>query len=233
MKRNGFTLIELLVVIAIIAILAAILFPVFARARAKAQQSNCLSNVKQITLGFLMYTSDNNEKYPIQVSANPYDSYQVWIDPYIKNMQIWRCPSDATTGMQPDDLTQVPAYYRRSYAANGNLVVGGTTPVATSAVISVAQCILLGEAPQVKYDPSTVASGGTYDWCITNQSGTKNYWRNDDAWYEAITRHNNGANLGFCDGHAKWAQLNAVPRTDSGNVWNGQTFGIWWDKNAS
>lgn len=64
MTRRGFTLIELLVVIAIIAILAAILFPVFARARAKALQNNCLSNVKQLTLGIIMYASDYDEKFP-------------------------------------------------------------------------------------------------------------------------------------------------------------------------
>ena len=64
--RRGFTLIELLVVIAIIAILAAILFPVFARAREKARQSSCLSNVKQLTLGILMYADDYDEKFPVQ-----------------------------------------------------------------------------------------------------------------------------------------------------------------------
>ena len=64
--RHGFTLIELLVVIAIIAILAAILFPVFARARAKAKQSSCLNNVKQLSLGYQMYMSDYDEKFPPQ-----------------------------------------------------------------------------------------------------------------------------------------------------------------------
>src|SRR3990170_2570672 len=101
MKRTGFTLIELLVVIAIIAILAAILFPVFARARAKAQQNNCLSNTKQLALAFLMYCSDNDDKYP----GPGWDgtgccwlctpaSTGLWaavIYPYIKNSQIYVC----------------------------------------------------------------------------------------------------------------------------------------------
>jgi prepilin-type N-terminal cleavage/methylation domain-containing protein len=67
--RRGFTLIELLVVIAIIAILAAILFPVFARARAKAQQNNCLANIKELGLGVLMYCSDYDDHYPIAYCA--------------------------------------------------------------------------------------------------------------------------------------------------------------------
>jgi prepilin-type N-terminal cleavage/methylation domain-containing protein len=69
MRRTGFTLIELLVVIAIIAILAAILFPVFARARARALQNTCLSNTKQITLGLMMYCSDNDQRFPIQYAS--------------------------------------------------------------------------------------------------------------------------------------------------------------------
>jgi len=68
-KAHGFTLIELLVVIAIIAILAAILFPVFARARAKAQQNNCLSNIKQLALGTLMYVSDYDDRFPFAWST--------------------------------------------------------------------------------------------------------------------------------------------------------------------
>jgi prepilin-type N-terminal cleavage/methylation domain-containing protein len=105
-KRRGFTLIELLVVIAIIAILAAILFPVFARAREKARQASCQSNEKQIALAVLMYAQDYDEMLIPQwipdLSANP--PYQCWPDvvaPYIKNSQVFLCPSnkDAPGGM--------------------------------------------------------------------------------------------------------------------------------------
>ncbi|MGC8669009.1 MAG: prepilin-type N-terminal cleavage/methylation domain-containing protein [Chthonomonadales bacterium] len=105
-KHKGFTLIELLVVIAIIAILAAILFPVFAQARAAARTSSCLSNVKQLTLGALMYVQDYDEVFWAWNwgyycnGANqglPRDSSAFWapaIYPYVKNTGIYRCPED-------------------------------------------------------------------------------------------------------------------------------------------
>ena len=93
--RRGFTLIELLVVIAIIAILAAILFPVFAKAREKARQSSCLSNVKQLALAVMSYTQDYDEMLPASYKYNsPGATY--WSEtilPYIKNSQIFKCPS--------------------------------------------------------------------------------------------------------------------------------------------
>src|SRR6266542_2865473 len=86
-KRHGFTLIELLVVIAIIAILAAILFPVFAQARAKARQATCLSNLKQLGTAFMMYAQDYDETYPMSNYGLPSGvnrSWQYLIDPYVK-----------------------------------------------------------------------------------------------------------------------------------------------------
>src|SRR5260221_10572497 len=96
-QKRAFTLIELLVVIAIIAILAAILFPVFAQAREKARGVSCLSNIKQITLAFQMYLQDYDEvMVPHRVAATE-DGYRMrWpklCNPYIKNWQIFRCPS--------------------------------------------------------------------------------------------------------------------------------------------
>ncbi len=102
--RSGFTLIELLVVIAIIAILAAILFPVFAQAREKARQISCLSNLKQIGLAFLMYTQDYDETFPSTTQANggcaPLSDWwgagggwTTWVNPYIKAGGLYHCPS--------------------------------------------------------------------------------------------------------------------------------------------
>jgi prepilin-type N-terminal cleavage/methylation domain-containing protein len=111
MKRTGFTLIELLVVIAIIAILAAILFPVFARAREKARMTSCLSNLKQIGLGLMMYVQDYDETWPSMRVFPPYTTdYNTspwWcreyyggiptlLQPYVKNHQLFWCSSDST-----------------------------------------------------------------------------------------------------------------------------------------
>lgn len=101
--RRGFTLIELLVVIAIIAILAAILFPVFARARSKARQASCQSNLKQLALGMLMYCQDYDGKFPISTppcvagDGNNGLTSPWWmlIMPYVKNEQLFACPSYA------------------------------------------------------------------------------------------------------------------------------------------
>ncbi len=91
MKRNrtGFTLIELLVVIAIIAILAAILFPVFAQARESARKTQCLSNMRQIGTAIAQYTQEYDERYP----SCDFGAYLVLVQPFIKNFDVWRCPS--------------------------------------------------------------------------------------------------------------------------------------------
>jgi len=135
-KQSGFTLIELLVVIAIIAILAAILFPVFAQAREKARATSCLSNMKQIGLGIMMYTQDYDEMYPLYVGSycagarvtNPLDPndtpggstgigrrpmWQYLIYPYLKSWGIYSCPSDKP---QPKNL--VAAFHNISYGYN-------------------------------------------------------------------------------------------------------------------
>ncbi len=98
-RNPGFTLIELLVVIAIIAILAAILFPVFAQARAQARKASCTSNFRQQALGIMMYIQDYDLRYPINSYSNSYDANddQMWsniVQPYLKNYQIFACPSD-------------------------------------------------------------------------------------------------------------------------------------------
>lgn len=129
----AFTLIELLVVIAIIAILAAILFPVFAQAREKARQTSCLSNIKQLNLSLLMYTQDYDETFPIHglfdfdnqfngTAAGP----QGWlrkVAPYIKNLQVTWCPSDSGPTVSYDRIQGVPWGPMTSYA--GNAMMGG------------------------------------------------------------------------------------------------------------
>jgi prepilin-type N-terminal cleavage/methylation domain-containing protein len=101
MTRRGFTLIELLVVIAIIAILAAILFPVFARAREKARQASCGSNVKQIALGVLMYVQDYDEMFSnLGWCTTPRLYWWDNVMPYVKNSQLFLCPSASSASNQ-------------------------------------------------------------------------------------------------------------------------------------
>lgn len=125
--RKGFTLIELLVVIAIIAILAAILFPVFAQAREKARQASCLSNQKQLGLAIIQYVQDYDETYPIGAqadSSNP-DAIFTWVigqtwmrnvEPYVKSTAVYRCPSDPGADLSVALLPLGPSI---TYAANG------------------------------------------------------------------------------------------------------------------
>ena len=116
--RKGFTLIELLVVIAIIAILAAILFPVFAKAREKARQSSCNSNVKQIMTAILSYAQDYDETLPRGYyyippgGTNDWLSWAQFIYPYIKNQQLFTCPS-----------------YRAGVFVNANLGTGALSSI--------------------------------------------------------------------------------------------------------
>jgi prepilin-type N-terminal cleavage/methylation domain-containing protein/prepilin-type processing-associated H-X9-DG protein len=120
-SRTGFTLIELLVVIAIIAILAAILFPVFAKAREKARQISCASNLRQIGIGLIQYVQDNDENYPTGAQNCPLG--QGWggrVYPYVKSTAVFKCPDDSTT-LPPGNS------YTISYAANFNFLRTDTT----------------------------------------------------------------------------------------------------------
>lgn len=121
--RRGFTLIELLVVIAIIAILAAILFPVFAQAREKARQTSCLSNMKQLGLAMIMYTQDYDEAFvgtPLW-QLNP--SWPQRIEPYLKNIGVLRCPSDS--GTSSEGGTNFHSFFNLWISYGANCLAGG------------------------------------------------------------------------------------------------------------
>ncbi|MDR3707578.1 MAG: DUF1559 domain-containing protein [Capsulimonadaceae bacterium] len=147
--RAAFTLIELLIVIAIIAILAAILFPVFATAREKARQSSCASNLKQISLGMIQYTQDYDEFFPWTVTLSEYGpGWAGHIYPYVKSTSVFTCPDDTT---QPGPNINGNQMYIDSYAINQNIDESwdGTTsqsgPIQLSALTAPAVTILFAE----------------------------------------------------------------------------------------
>jgi prepilin-type N-terminal cleavage/methylation domain-containing protein/prepilin-type processing-associated H-X9-DG protein len=165
--RKGFTLIELLVVIAIIAILAAILFPVFAKAREKARQISCASNEKQLGLSFVQYTQDNDEQFPCGVNyqgSNPpyYLLGAGWagaVGPYVKSNALYKCPDDPTNGGGNSAI---------SYAFNKNLgSPGGTSPGRSLAAMTApASTVELCEVQGVVAYPALTDEG----------TGAGNYW---------------------------------------------------------
>jgi len=186
--RKGFTLIELLVVIAIIAILAAILFPVFARAREKAQQTSCLSNVKQLSLAVLMYVQDQDGRLPVVFWKEPDGTKHYWVevcDPYIKNPQIKKCPN------WPE--------YTFSYAFNANFgyVQADGSGSLSRAWFPVARITEPASTLMVGENESTSNYPGPLHPIVGLYYMGPNYPK----CYE---RHNGGVNMGFCDGHAKW-----------------------------
>jgi len=190
--RRGFTLIELLVVIAIIAILAAILFPVFARAREKAKQASCLSNVKQLMLAVLQYAQDYDDTYPPGALIAPAptpptgDEWDEVLDPYIKNQQIRQCPSVPRNARGYGWNYQNFGYYYNSH--------GSGWATNQSDIQAPAETLLIGDNP----DSGMYGAGGRYIY------GPTQVQQPADGIGNVSGRHNDGANYGFCDGHSKW-----------------------------
>jgi prepilin-type N-terminal cleavage/methylation domain-containing protein/prepilin-type processing-associated H-X9-DG protein len=186
--RKGFTLIELLVVIAIIAILAAILFPVFAKAREKARQTACLSNCKQIGLGMLGYIQDYDETLPHlykDIAGTRYWWFND-IQPYIKNTQLFRCPSMGSTGW-------ASGAYGYALPMRHIWLEGGASQYRLAQFQRPSEILMSvdAERPWSHYCPQCAACTGCGISCMPPYSPNSQ-------------RHNNGANCAFMDGHAKW-----------------------------
>jgi len=211
--RRGFTLIELLVVIAIIAILAAILFPVFARAREKARQSSCLSNVKQIGVAALMYAQDYDETFnPSNQNCPPPNlNWSQLIFPYVNNDQIFICPSfgGVSTSTCGASYRKPSSYVHGGYAINAWSAVGqgGTTTYGPG--YSTGQKLSEMKMPaQIVYacDQSTQRDSSNC-FRISGMSqmvGGSLYADPARRKYAVSDRHNGGFNSVFCDGHGKW-----------------------------
>lgn len=208
-QNKGFTLIELLVVIAIIAILAAILFPVFARARENARRSSCQSNFKQIGLGVMQYTQDYDEKYP-QYAATGANGLNDWndpaaaqnplrdIQPYLKSTQIYVCPSARTIFNQTNLLINALIF--------GQTALGGS-PAASAKSLSAVQAPAL----VAMFQEYNVSLPALYARPFLGASGFEGL--TDAANYSP---HFDGSNLLFADGHVKWRKQVSICPQDFG-----------------
>ncbi len=226
-RKSAFTLIELLVVIAIIAILAAILFPVFARARENARRSSCQSNLKQIGLGILQYAQDYDEKYPMArtnnitfgTAVNNNAPWQLVIQPYVKSLQLFKCPSYSGDLFQNNSSdgtgNKVPVSYdcNGTGHSSGTTAMGGVRPMnllgegggaSLARIGSSAQVILVGEVRDTRTEPE--------------------FWNTPDLVFQ---NHLGMTNFLFCDGHVK-----SLKPTATGaplNMWNVDNFGSQGD----
>jgi prepilin-type N-terminal cleavage/methylation domain-containing protein/prepilin-type processing-associated H-X9-DG protein len=231
--RAGFTLIELLVVIAIIAILAAILFPVFAKVREKARQTACLSNEKQLGLSMIQYAQDYDETLPCGTQLNFGGRLGAgWagqVYPYVKSTGIFKCPDDLTTG----NSTATPPTFPVSYAYNTNIpnsynavkgqLAGFTSPAKTVLLSecqgATAALTSPGEGATVNNAAGQFSPGSTGNTFFDGEGniglsgivqGSTGYFVNNGNVLnldiaQSIGRHTNGANYVFSDGHAKYA----------------------------
>jgi len=204
MRRRAFTLIELLVVIAIIAVLAAILFPVFAQAREKARGLSCLSNCRQTGTALYMYVQDYDETLPLNSHAGAAASWLLTLQPYIRHQLLYRCPSDASINWGAP-LPGQTALRTSSYAING--LVNGRS---LAAITAPADCIYLGELA----DNRTGDHLHPTSWSGPGITGTI-----DPVTELNTRRHQGGANYVFVDGHAKWQRFEQTWSPPARNWW--------------
>jgi len=195
---TGFTLIELLVVIAIIAILAAILFPVFARARAKAQQASCTSNLKQWSTAWQMYAQDYDETFGGAYHYNV-GYYYIALDPYVKNQELRKCPADKYQdpgyGFNWRGLGYYIGHPTRGMRASPpapNVIYDGC-PLAE--ILHPAELVVMGDSYDSSADPKMYRG---YIYVEAND------------YPERFGRHNGGNNMAFADGHVKWVNCSAA-----------------------
>jgi prepilin-type N-terminal cleavage/methylation domain-containing protein/prepilin-type processing-associated H-X9-DG protein len=232
--KKAFTLIELLVVIAIIAILAAILFPVFARARENARRSSCMSNMKQMGLGVLQYTQDYDEKYPSQsIGGNGAADKDRWMDsiyPYVKSEQLFTCPSASANHLYKNVNNG-----RSTYGGNAQYWLG--TYVWNVAYWGVASpnrgsfdsaSIAEIQAPAttinvLERDTATLSPNAECAWQNIASTNTATFARSNTSpptLNNTAFRHLDTQNVLFCDGHVKSLNLGSLNHRNAAGYLN-------------
>jgi prepilin-type N-terminal cleavage/methylation domain-containing protein/prepilin-type processing-associated H-X9-DG protein len=213
-RRKGFTLIELLVVIAIIAILASILFPVFGRARENARRSSCQSNLKQIGLGIIQYTQDYDENFPLagtgstSVVSSPPVGWADSIQPYLKSTQIYQCPSDSNPqGNDPTIAGYTDYWYNSNLSSPGDAVGAVNVAVNSAALANATLTIMTGDGTS-ENGTAAYRCNGTTSTNVAESTNMNRPANNASTGLVTtgaiVTRHLEGLNLLFADGHVKW-----------------------------
>ncbi|RYX86014.1 DUF1559 domain-containing protein [bacterium] len=210
--NKAFTLIELLVVIAIIAILAAILFPVFSRARENARKASCQSNLKQIGISMQMYLQDYNNMMMLSMQG-PTTSPRALLEPYTKSRQLWVCPSE----QDPKVLEVGPDAQYVSYMLNNQASSSAATLRSETLITKPSEMVLTHDSNTGELgwtEGNSWDNGKTTDWpqlrpngCtesnlgkVVNPCGTESYLEPE------FSRHNGNFNALFFDGHVKAQQ---------------------------
>lgn len=215
-KPGGFTLIELLVVIAIIAVLAAILFPVFAQAREKARAASCLSNCRQLGLAIQMYADDHDAAFPCSCLRSMTmggdmmsQNMQSWLEttlPYIKSRGLYRCPSDSSPLWNDMELPRQSSYGFNAYFIPIQEPYYG---LSQAQIVRPAECVLVTELADTWHEDFFMPMYWGDLPKVANAEMQMMEWdmMQGEPMSLALRRHTEGANYVFAEGHAKWLRF--------------------------
>jgi len=225
---RAFTLIELLIVITILAILAALLFPVFARAREKARQVSCAAHLRQLGLALAMYAPDYDDMLPKSYFGAPtYPGVYRWMDvlqPYTRNVQLFVCPSAGTAVYAPNTLNRYGGYAANRAYFGSDVPDGQETqppfyyngmPLAEIQLPS--RTLLLGDGGLERFEAAWNTKNGQPTRVLAGPRGPRLFAYDTTPAYEA--RHSQDANFTYCDEHVKWQKLDALLKPNANGIY--------------
>ena len=229
-KPKAFTLIELLVVIAIIAILAAILFPVFARARENARRTSCQSNLKQLGIMVMQYTQDYDERHPPTFyngsASGTSSSWVTFMQPYIKSTQVFQCPSESeATGNTPG--ATFPVHYAYNLSIGGNVADatnGGVAYTSIASLVAPASTVMMTDSGSLQAGTVNSTQAATTNPALWTKriaadkhttwiliTPTSSNWSFTTVDYGApLARHLETTNILWADGHVKSQRVETI-----------------------